>query len=94
MGTPQFKNKTHLDFVINVIRHELKFAQKTFPPFNSMHEGYAIVQEELDEAWTNIKATDPAKSTMEMIQVATTALRFILDVGCMAGIERQWEIRE
>ena len=34
---------------------ELRKATEKFGKFNSMHEGYAIILEELDELWTCIK---------------------------------------
>jgi hypothetical protein len=45
----------------------------------SMHEGYAILLEELDEAWYEVKHGEPSKALDEMTQVAAMAVRFIHD---------------
>ena len=63
---------------------EAQDAATKWPPFNSAHEGYAIILEELDElkahVWTNQKRRDIAAMRVEAVQVAAMALRFIADV--------------
>jgi len=69
---------------------ELEKATKTFPPFRSYHEGYAIIKEELDELWESIKARKPSTQYIEhqadthikkeAIQLAAMATRFIIDL--------------
>lgn len=60
---------------------ELDRAKNKFPrPRSSAHEGYAVLLEEVDEAWDAIKANDVAHAKKEMIQVAAMAIRFILEV--------------
>ena len=62
------------------ISAELKNAVEKFPPFNTQHEGYAVLLEEVDELWKDVKhATDPRDTTREAIQVAAMALRFLID---------------
>lgn len=34
---------------------ELSSARNRFPPFNSAHEGYAVILEEIQELWEEIK---------------------------------------
>lgn len=62
---------------------ELNFAREHFPPFNSAHEGYAILLEEVDELWDEVKRSpskrDYAKMRAEAIQVAAMALRLTED---------------
>lgn len=65
---------------IIMVQSELLCARIRFPAFNSAHEGYAVILEELDEAWDEIKRNDLAAARKEMIQVAAMALRFLLDV--------------
>jgi hypothetical protein len=66
------------------VDRELKRAQIKFPIFNSAHEGYAVILEELDElkaeVWKNGKTRDVAKMRAEACQVAAMALRFMVDV--------------
>jgi hypothetical protein len=63
---------------------ELRFARGKFARFNSAHEGYAVILEELDELWAEVKGkVSPAQRLAmrkEAIQVAAMALRFIEDV--------------
>jgi NTP pyrophosphatase (non-canonical NTP hydrolase) len=55
-----------------------------WPPFNSAHEAFAVLNEEVDELWqhvkTNQKRRDLAAMRKEAIQVAAMAMRFALDV--------------
>ena len=55
-----------------------------FPPFHSAHEGYAVLLEEVDELWDEVKKKprnrEPQKMRAEAIQIAAMALRMVLDV--------------
>ncbi|SFW16281.1 hypothetical protein [Chitinophaga sancti] len=46
--------------------------------FNSAHEGFAVLKEEVDELWDEVKK-DGSKERMraEAVQVAAMAIRFI-----------------
>ena len=59
---------------------ELARAEK-WPGFNSAHEGYAILAEEVDELWahvkTNQKKRDLDAMRAEAIQVAAMAIKFV-----------------
>lgn len=64
---------------------ELARAIRKFPAFNSAHEGYAIILEELDELWEVVKENQatPGRSDRlrkEAVQVAAMALRFLRDL--------------
>lgn len=58
-------------------------------PFNSIHEGYAIIEEEFDELWDVVKLkrgcydnqgrTRREALREEAIQVAAMGLRFLVD---------------
>jgi len=65
--------------ILNDIFDELKMAKETFPDFHSTHEGYAVILEELDELWDDIKANNTVGMYGEAVQVAAMAVRFILD---------------
>lgn len=67
------------------IAAELVRARAKHPgPFNSSHEGYAVLAEEVDELWDEVKKqTDErsfAKMRKEAVQIGAMALRFIEDV--------------
>lgn len=60
---------------------ELNRAMTKFPnQHTSAHEMYAVILEELDEAWDAIKANDIQHAHKEMVQVAAMALRFLVEV--------------
>src|SRR5271168_4619720 len=86
----EFKSKLRdriekdLDFPILAIKAEVSKVMLNFPPFNSAHEGFAVLKEEVDELWDQVKIKqknrDLDKMKSEAIQVAAMALRFIVDV--------------
>lgn len=56
-------------------------ASKLFHNFHSPHEGYAVIFEELDELWDEIRnGEDKEKMKQEAIQVGAMALRFIMNI--------------
>jgi len=63
---------------------ELVRARETYPDMVSAHEGYAILKEEVDELWTEVKKRPLLRSRERMraeaIQIAAMAIRFIEDV--------------
>jgi len=67
------------DIIFSIIA-ELDRANKLYEPFNSPHEGYAIMLEEMDELFEEIKRKQPDKTRMreEAIQVGAMAIKFIL----------------
>lgn len=64
--------------------NEIARAVAKWPLFNSAHEGFAILLEEVDElkahVWTNQKRRDLSAMREEAIQVAAMALRFAAEV--------------
>jgi hypothetical protein len=67
----------------NAVFDELKKATGKYGPFNSGHEGWAVIKEELDELWEEVRrypAADSKAMRKEAIQVAAMAIRFMIDV--------------
>lgn len=62
---------------------ELRRAQKLHGEFHSPHEGYAVIAEELEELWEDVKAGRVRESLKEAVQVAAMAMRYCIDVGVM-----------
>ena len=66
------------------VTQELNVAQVRFPPFHGPHEGYAVILEELDELWDEIRKKpenrDRTLLRAEAAQVAAMALRFMIDL--------------
>lgn len=73
-----------IEEILESVLQELARAFAKFPPFHSTHEGYAVILEELDELWTEIKANTPYEPTNRMykeaIQVTAMAIRFVHDI--------------
>lgn len=61
---------------------ELLRALDKFPRFNSPHEGWAVIFEELHELWDHVKANTGTREDArdEAIQIAAMALRYALDL--------------
>jgi hypothetical protein len=66
------------------VHAEAERAGKIFAPFNSAHEGYAVLAEEVDELWQHVKVKQGKRDVEAMIaeakQVAAMALRFMVDL--------------
>ena len=67
---------------LRLIVDEFARATAEFGPFASPHEGYAILQEEADELWEEVKSGRAAthRGASEATQVAAMAMRFLVDV--------------
>ena len=68
-----------------MIYEEYLAACKKHPPFNSPHEAYAIIQEELEECWHLIKNDEKAWAGRDAMKyeikaVGAMVIRFILDL--------------
>lgn len=75
-------NRSPISAAVNEVLDEIALAETQFGPFNSAHEGYAVLLEEVDELWEHVKtkegARDNAAMRREAVQVAAMALRFII----------------
>jgi hypothetical protein len=63
---------------------ELKYARKSFPAFHSAHEAYAVILEEVEEFWEQVKTNDAQRDSDamlgELIQIAAMAQRAAEDL--------------
>lgn len=84
----EYNTGSTLHDVVGQVCDELRRAQSDFPAFNSAHEGYAIIEEEVDELWDAVKRNEPENAHGEAVQVAAMALRFLLDLPVDA--EGRW----
>lgn len=67
--------------IVAEILTELGRARKKHPErFHSPHEAYAILLEEVDEVWAEIKRDDPENARKELIQVGAVLLRFLCEI--------------
>ena len=58
---------------------ELRAARQKHPFVDSYFHAYGVLQEEVEELWEEVKAYEPAKAKAEALQVASSALRLILE---------------
>lgn len=70
-----------VDAALALVRAEIERAARKHPPFNSRHEGYAVLLEEVDELWDDVKADRHHPAIIEAIQVAAMGVRFVSDLG-------------
>lgn len=78
------------EIILLDIMDEFKSATKRWGGFSSLHEAYAIVLEEVNELWDEVKAAQKNPSRIkfareEAIQVATMSIRLIYDCCDMEG---------
>lgn len=59
-----------------LVKAELQRARQ-HPQFNSAHEAYGVLKEEVDEFWDEVKKKsknrDPANMLLELVQIAAVA---------------------
>ncbi len=60
---------------------EMKRGRDKFGAYNSRHEAWAVIREEVDELWSEVKSKDRGENAdaAEALQVAATALRYVLE---------------
>lgn len=69
-------------FALKEVEARVHKARSMYPDMRSAPEGYAILLEEVDELWAEIKKKSPDKEQMrqEALDVAAMAVRFIVDL--------------
>jgi len=70
--------------IFDEVFNEVIDAQSKWDQFNSLHEAYAVVLEEVDELWEEVKRSQKNQEHVELarreaIQVAAMAIRLIFD---------------
>lgn len=67
-----------------MVTDELVRARSKNNPFNSFHEGYAVLLEEVEELWEWVrekpKNRDKEEMTKEVVQIAAMCQRFYEDL--------------
>lgn len=71
--------------IIKDVMDEISFAEKKYSPYRSSYEGYAIIKEEVDELWEEVKRKDKnyARQYTEAKHIACTAIRFMIYASYM-----------
>ena len=66
------------------LRVELDRAFDRYGSFHSAHEGWAVIREEVDELWDEVKKKSDIRTSRSMreeaIQIAAMAIRFAVDI--------------
>lgn len=69
---------------LEIVAVELEEAMSKHAPLNSAHEGWAVIAEEVDELWDEVKKKradrNREKMHAEAKQIAAMAVRFMLEV--------------
>ncbi len=75
--------------IFNCVLTELAGARKKHSPMRSAHEAYAVILEELDEFWEEVRQKRGNKVGMqnELIQVAAMAFRALSDLDLMGNCD-------
>ena len=70
--------------ILNEVSDEVLRAEGIHAPINSHHEGYAVILEELDEYWEEVRKKaaerDEAAMRTELIQTAAMCIRTLYNV--------------
>lgn len=76
---PQITSAT----AVRAVMAEFRRASARHPPMVSPHEGYAVILEELDELWDEIKHNRgrAQEALEEAIQIAAMGLRYVTDLA-------------
>lgn len=73
-----------LSAVLAEVGREVEQAVAKHAPMNSAHEAYAVILEELDEVWDEVKKKREARSDdrlrRELVQTAAMAIRALVDL--------------
>lgn len=64
------------------VRAEIERAIRKYPPMHSPHEAYAVILEEVDELWDEVKKKSSGRTPeamTEAMQVAAMSVRYLMD---------------
>lgn len=80
-----------IEEALALARDEFDRARSLHHNFNSGHEGYAVLREEVDELWDAVKRQKSYVAyngavAREAVQVAAMALRFLVDLVEANGV--------
>lgn len=70
-----------IEETIESVMAQYKRALQNFGSFVSPHEGFAVILEELDELWDDVKQNKIEEACAEALEVAACAIRFVMDIG-------------
>lgn len=64
-----------------LVELEIKKARKKHPPIETLHHGYGVLMEEVDEFWDHVKSQAPEaiETLKELVQIGAMAQRIAED---------------
>jgi hypothetical protein len=76
------QTRNRFETAMREVAAEFDAASAQHSSFNSAHEGFAVMLEEMDELKLEVwkRHRDPAAMRAEAVQVAAMALRFLVDL--------------
>lgn len=87
--------KPRTDYFLSLVAAELERATTKHGPIASLHEGYAVILEEVDELWDEVRKQfderSATKMLKELVQIAAMAARTAVDVEVIADPAQQKE---
>ena len=80
---------TRSNLFASLVSAELAHAKKHFPPIATRHEAYAVILEEVEEFWAEVKMRDavPQRMLEELVQIAARCNRAAEDLGLARQLE-------
>jgi chromosome segregation and condensation protein ScpB len=74
--------------IYDLVGNEMVFGEIKYGKYHNSHEHYAVLKEELDEYWDDVKAnkSETPQAMYELVQVAAVALRYVLERGDLESI--------
>jgi hypothetical protein len=84
-------SKGFANIVMLAIRDEWERATRDHGRLNSCHEGYAVLLEEVDELWEEVRKKRAERSKERMFaeckQIAAVAMRFMIELCATESVE-------
>lgn len=76
------KRHYSMNDIVEEVLDEVDSAMSQHAPMNSPHEGYAVIKEEVDELWEEVKMNCGryGSAREEAIQIAAMAIRYLYDL--------------
>ena len=77
-------NELKLQKILQMVEAEFRRAVAKNEPFHSCHEGYALIDEEVDELWDEVRKKKKLRNSTlmknECKQIAALAIRYMHDL--------------
>jgi hypothetical protein len=82
---------------VRAVAEELQRARERQKPFNSLHEAYAVLLEEMEEFWEEVRLKcenrDPLRILQELVQIASVCQSVAEDDALLKGDHYRGGIR-